>query len=140
MRSKHLRWLTPGTNTGYTGGCNLGASHSTSEFVAFLNSDAVVAPDALAHLVDALNDPGVGIATALVLLYDEPAVVNSAGNPVHYSLLSWAGGWGDPASEHEEHNGARERQRRAHDDAQRLSSMSSGVSTRSCSPTVRTST
>lgn len=102
LRGKPLQWLTPGTNTGYTGGCNLGASWSASEYIAFLNSDAVVAPEALARLVDALADPTVGIATALVLLYDEPDVVNSAGNPVHYSMLSWAGGWGDPASEHQE--------------------------------------
>ncbi len=95
-----LRWVDPGRNTGFAGGANLGAARSRAAFVAFLNSDAVVAPDALAELATELGDPTVGIATAQVLLYDEPEVVNSAGNPVHYSLLSWAGGWGDPAELH----------------------------------------
>ena len=31
-------------------------------------------------------------------LYDEPDVINSAGNPVHFSGLSWAGGLGEPAT------------------------------------------
>lgn len=101
LRQLPLRWLSPGTNTGYTGGCNLGAAASSSEFIAFLNSDAVIDPRALAELARVTANPEIGIATALVLLYDERDTVNSAGNPVHYSLLSWAGGWGEPASAHE---------------------------------------
>ncbi len=100
LRSRAVRWVAPGRNTGFTGGCNFGAARVAGDYVAFLNSDAVVADDALAELVSALADAAVGIATAQVLLYDEPDVVNSAGNPVHYSLLSWAGGWGDPATAH----------------------------------------
>jgi len=43
---------------------------------------------------------GVGIAGGLVLLADEPQRVNSAGNPVHYLGVVWAGGFGDPADLH----------------------------------------
>jgi GT2 family glycosyltransferase len=92
LRSRRLAWLAPGRNTGYAGGSNLGAAQATG--------DAVLAPDALQSLTGALADPAVGIATAQVLLHDEPGVINSAGNPVHYSLLSWAGGWGDAADLH----------------------------------------
>lgn len=91
------RWLAPGTNTGFTGGCNLGAREGSAPYLVLVNSDAVVEPDALARLVAALGDPAVGIATGLVVLWDDPATVNSAGNPVHWSLLSWAGRWGEAA-------------------------------------------
>lgn len=93
--------LRPGRNTGFAGGCNLGAAEATGDFLAFVNGDAVVAPDALAHLVRAAADPSVALASASLRLYDRPEVMNSAGNPVHYSGLSWAGGLGDPADQHD---------------------------------------
>jgi GT2 family glycosyltransferase len=81
-------------------GCNLGAARASGEFVAFVNSDALVRPEALARLVGAASDPTVGLASASLRLHDRPDVVNSVGNPVHFSGLSWAGGLGDPASAH----------------------------------------
>jgi len=101
-RDPRIRWIRPGRNTGFTGGCNRGAAAARGEVLVFVNSDAVVAPDAVAALADAVAQPGVGLATGCVELYDEPGVVNAAGNPVHYSLFSWAGGWGDPVAEHAE--------------------------------------
>ena len=89
--------VDPGENLGFAGGCNLGARHATGDFLAFVNGDAVVRPDTLAHLVSALRDD-VGLATASVRLYDEPDVINSAGNPVHFTGLSWAGGLGQQAT------------------------------------------
>jgi len=89
--------VDPGENLGFAGGCNLGARHATGDFLAFVNGDAVVRPDALAHLVSALRDD-VGLTTASVRLYDEPDVINSVGNPVHFTGLSWAGGLGQQAT------------------------------------------
>ena len=60
--------------------------------MAFVNGDAVVTPDALGHLVAVAADPSVALASASLRLYDRPEVMNSAGNPVHYAGLSWAGG------------------------------------------------
>jgi GT2 family glycosyltransferase len=93
-----IRVLTPGTNRGFTGGCNLAAAAAQGEFLAFINSDAVVEPDALARLVRVAAEPGVGLATGSIRLADTPERINSAGNPVHFSGLSWAGGNGEPAS------------------------------------------
>ncbi len=56
--------LEPGTNTGFTGGCNLGAAATDSAYVAFINSDALVEPGALAALVQVAARPEVGIASA----------------------------------------------------------------------------
>lgn len=92
----------PGINTGFAGGCNLGASRATGEVIAFVNSDAVVEPHALSALAAAVASADVGIATGSLRLMDRPAVINSAGNPVHYLGLSWAGGLGEAARDHAE--------------------------------------
>lgn len=91
--------VEPGENLGFAAGCNAGARIARGEHLAFINGDAVVRPDALAHLVAGLDDT-VGLTTASLRLYDDPEVMNSGGNPVHYTGLSWAGGLGEPASAH----------------------------------------
>jgi len=92
--------VRPTENTGFAGGCNLGAAGASGDYLAFINGDAVVEPAALAHLVSALQDPTVALASGSLRLYDRPEVMNSAGNPVHYLGISWAGGLGEPASAH----------------------------------------
>jgi GT2 family glycosyltransferase len=90
--------LEPGTNTGFTGGCNLGAAEAKTEFLAFINSDALVEPDALAALVEVAARPEVGLASASLRLAETPELLNTDGNPVHVLGLSWAGHLGEPAS------------------------------------------
>jgi GT2 family glycosyltransferase len=95
--------VRPGRNLGFAAGCNLGAAQAAGEFVAFVNGDAVVRSDALGALVAGLGGPDsdVGLTTASLRLYDDPETLNSAGNPVHYLGLSWAGGLGVPADAYE---------------------------------------
>ncbi len=95
-----IRLVRPGRNTGFAGGCNLGAGHASGEYLALVNPDALVEPDALARLIKALQEPGVGLVSASLRLWSAPDVMNSAGNPVHYLGLSWAGALGEPASAH----------------------------------------
>ncbi len=90
--------LEPGANTGFTGGCNLGAAATDSAYVAFINSDALVEPGALAALAEVAARPEVGIASASLRLAESPELLNSNGNPVHVLGLSWAGHLGEPAS------------------------------------------
>jgi GT2 family glycosyltransferase len=89
--------VRPGDNLGYAGGCNVGADHAHGDVLAFVNSDAVVDPDALRALARALDDAAVGLVTASVRLAEDPALLNAAGNPVHLTGLSWAGHHGEPA-------------------------------------------
>ena len=50
----------------------------------------------------ARREPDVGLASASIRLADDPGVLNTAGNPVHYLMFSWVGGLGEPAAEHAE--------------------------------------
>jgi len=96
-----VRVLTPGTNLGFAGGMNHAASRAAPGTpLVLVNSDAVVAPDAIRLLLEALDDERVGVAGACVVLADRPGYVNSAGNPLHVLGLCWAGGLGEPVERH----------------------------------------
>ncbi len=88
--------LRPGTNLGFSGGVNAGLAPGDGEFIAMINSDAVVEPNTLARLVEELDQPDVGIAAGSVRLYDQPELLNSSGNLIHVLGLSWVGGLGEP--------------------------------------------
>lgn len=92
--------VRPGRNLGFAGGCDAGAAVATGEVLALVNGDAVVSATALAALAAAALEPGVGIATGSVRLAEDPARLNTAGNPLHYLGLVWAGGFGAPAAAH----------------------------------------
>ncbi len=92
--------VRPGANLGFAGGCQAGVVASRGDVVAFVNPDAVVAADALAHLAAVAAEPGVAIATAGIRLADRPDAMNSAGNDVHFLGVSWSGAFGEPATEH----------------------------------------
>lgn len=96
-----LTLLTPGGNLGFTGGMNAAAAATDGRPLVLVNSDAVVAPDAVGVLVGALaEDPTLGIVGGLVTLASDPGLVNSAGNPLHVLGLCWAGGLQEPVQDH----------------------------------------
>jgi GT2 family glycosyltransferase len=78
-----VRVLESPENLGFAGGCNLGiraALDSGARFVLLMNSDAVLAPDALDYLVQAIEQqPSFGIAAPVLLSREEPDHVASAG-------------------------------------------------------------
>jgi GT2 family glycosyltransferase len=96
-----VRVLRPGRNLGYAGGCNHAAAAAVGDVLVFVNSDAVVRPGALAALVARVAAPDVGLASGSIRLADAPDRVNSAGNPVHFLMFSWAGSFGEPAGGHQ---------------------------------------
>jgi GT2 family glycosyltransferase len=89
--------IHPGTNLGFAAGNNLGARQAKGDALVFLNPDTVVAPGALAALVEPLEDPAIGIVSARLRLLDEPELLNSAGNEVHVTGIAWAGRYGERA-------------------------------------------
>src|ERR1039458_8677842 len=56
-----VRVITSETNSGFSGGCDRGAAEARGEYLAFVNSDAVVAPAALSRLAGGASEPGVGL-------------------------------------------------------------------------------
>jgi GT2 family glycosyltransferase len=92
--------LSPGSNLGYAGGCNHAALHATGEVLVFVNSDALVQPGALGALTRRAAEPGIGLVCASVRLGEDPTIMNTAGNPVHFLMFSWVGGLGEPAADH----------------------------------------
>jgi GT2 family glycosyltransferase len=60
-------------NLGFAGGCNLGIRKSLSPFVCLLNNDAVVTPDWLEPLVDAMeSDPKIAAVQPKILSIQNP--------------------------------------------------------------------
>jgi GT2 family glycosyltransferase len=90
--------LTPGTNLGFAGGCNVGAAVASGEYLALINSDAIVEPDALANLVAVASESDVGVAGPSIRLANDPDTLNSDGNELHFLGFSWCGSFGEPAT------------------------------------------
>ncbi|HEX5984645.1 MAG TPA: glycosyltransferase family 2 protein [Solirubrobacterales bacterium] len=93
------RIVRPGRNTGFAGGCNAGAAEAGGDLLVILNPDAVPQPG----FGEAIRRPWTegrkwGAWQALVA-DGEGRCVNSAGNPVHFTGIVWAGGHGRPLAE-----------------------------------------
>ena len=74
---------------------NVGVRSSSGNYLAFLNPDTVVEPGWLDALIAALEaDPRAGLATAKILLLDDPARINTCGCDVHYTGLTLCRGMG----------------------------------------------
>jgi GT2 family glycosyltransferase len=93
-----VRVVRPGRNLGFAAGCNAGAAVARGTVLALVNPDAVVEPDALARLAAIALESGVGIATCSLRLAEDPELLNSAGNELHFLGLSWSGAYRAPAA------------------------------------------
>lgn len=90
------RVVTPGGNTGFAGGCNAGAEVAGGDLLVILNPDAAPRPG----FGEAIRRPwleGRGWGAWQALVADRDCrCINSAGNPVHFTGIVWAGGHGRP--------------------------------------------
>jgi GT2 family glycosyltransferase len=85
---KNVRVIDSRHNLGFAGGCNIGiraALQGGARFVLLVNSDAVLAPDAISALLRAVErHADIGIAGPVLLSREEPDRVSSAG--ISFSL------------------------------------------------------
>jgi GT2 family glycosyltransferase len=93
------RIVRMGRNAGFAGGCNSGAEVASGDLLVILNPDAAPQPG----FGEAIRRPWTegrdwGAWQALVA-DGELRCVNSAGNPVHFTGIVWAGGHGLPLTE-----------------------------------------
>ncbi len=90
------RVVRSGRNLGFAGGCNHGAAEARGDLLVILNPDAAPRPG----FGEAIRRPwrdGRGWAAWQALVADgDGTTINSAGNPVHFTGIVWAGGHGRP--------------------------------------------
>jgi N-acetylglucosaminyl-diphospho-decaprenol L-rhamnosyltransferase len=93
------RVIRTGSNLGFAGGCNAGAAEASGDLLVILNPDAAPLPG----FGQAIRRPwlqGRGWSAWQALVADTGGTrINSAGNPLHFTALSWAGGHGRPLAE-----------------------------------------
>jgi len=95
-------------NLGWSGGNNVGIERALAagaDYVLLLNNDTAVAADVIEKLVDAAeHDPAVGALAPKMVLFDDPAILNSVGLACSVIGASWDIGigrldgvrWNDP--------------------------------------------
>jgi GT2 family glycosyltransferase len=93
------RIVSPGRNTGFAGGANTGAEVAQGDLLVLLNPDAVPQHG----WGEAIRKPWReerGWAAWQALVADGTGeTINSAGNPIHFTGIVWAGRHGRPLSE-----------------------------------------
>lgn len=96
-----VRVLKFDKNYGYTGGNNRlmeMAFKDGADFCLVLNSDTKIKKDLISSLVntfEAKNKTGVkiGLVQPMIMLYDRPKLINSAGNVIHYLGFGYCGSY-----------------------------------------------
>jgi GT2 family glycosyltransferase len=90
------RIVPAGGNLGFAAGCNAGAGVAKGDLLVILNPDAMPLPG----FGEAIRRPwlqGRGWAAWQALVADAGGTrINSAGNPIHFTGIVWAGGHGEP--------------------------------------------
>ena len=93
------RVLRNGHNAGFAAACNAAAARATGDLLVILNPDAAPLPG----FGEAIRRPWVeerGWAAWQALVADRGGTrINSAGNPVHFTGIVWAGCHGQPIEE-----------------------------------------
>jgi GT2 family glycosyltransferase len=93
--------LIRGRNTGYGVGNNRGAAVARGEYLVFLNPDTVIHPGALAGLLAPLErETGIALTTACIVYMHQPETINTCGNTMHYTGLTYCRGAGRPRTEY----------------------------------------
>jgi GT2 family glycosyltransferase len=87
----------PGANVGFAVGNNIALRAALDrgvDYCFFLNPDATFEPGALKEAVRvAESEPNVGSVQSLLVLGDEPEVVNTSGNQIHFLGFGYVGGY-----------------------------------------------
>lgn len=81
-------------NRGFCGGNNIGIQRALDEGyerVVLLNQDTEVTPGWLSALIKASHDHAVGVVQSLLLMGDNPSLINSSGNVLQYLGFGYVG-------------------------------------------------
>lgn len=90
--------LIRSSNAGYAGGNNRGAQAAQGEYLVILNPDTALLPGAIDALIGPLAAAEIGLTTACIVFMDRPNIVNTCGNTVQFTGLTYCRGAGQPRS------------------------------------------
>jgi GT2 family glycosyltransferase len=91
------RLIVGDTNIGFAAASNRAAARATGDYLIFLNPDTIVQPGWMMPLLDALaSDASVGAVTPQILFAKQPHRVNTCGNQIHLSGITYCLGIGEP--------------------------------------------
>jgi N-acetylglucosaminyl-diphospho-decaprenol L-rhamnosyltransferase len=86
-------------NLGFAAGANAGAAEAGGELLLFLNPDAMPLPGFCEAIRRPWNDARGWDAWMGLVTQEGGERINSSGNPVHFTGLTWAGGLGRPVAD-----------------------------------------
>ena len=92
-----IRLLRNQENVGFAAAVNQGFATARGEVLVELNPDTIVDENWLTPLVEAIQEPNVGLATSRVMLMQEPKRVNACGNEISLTGLTFCIGVGEEA-------------------------------------------
>ena len=93
------RLIRNDSNTGFAAAANRGAEAATGDLVVLLNPDAIVQPGFRETILRPLSEGRGWAAWQGLVTMRGGTLVNTSGNVVHFTGISWAGGAGAPVSE-----------------------------------------
>ncbi|HZU20855.1 MAG TPA: glycosyltransferase family 2 protein [Gaiellaceae bacterium] len=98
-RFPYVRLVALDRNLGFGRAVNRGVEEVETDVLVLINNDVLCAPDFLERLLAPLEQDGVGMAAGVLLQYDRPHLVDSAGIELDRTLRSWDMLWNRPVGE-----------------------------------------
>ncbi len=97
-RAPQVVTVAGGLELGFAGGVAAGLAVARGEWIALVNDDCLLHPDALRELLAAgERDPGVGSVAAQIRFAARPDTINSAGIEIDELGVAWERRLGEPA-------------------------------------------
>ncbi|HBH46392.1 MAG: hypothetical protein A2445_04830 [Candidatus Jacksonbacteria bacterium RIFOXYC2_FULL_44_29] len=96
--NRRVNFIASEKNLGFAGGNNLALRQilesNNYEYAVMLNIDTVTDAKFLSELVKKVEaDLKIGAVQSLILLHDDPKLINTSGNALHYLGFGWAGNY-----------------------------------------------
>jgi GT2 family glycosyltransferase len=95
-RAPRAKVVDGGGNLGFAAGCNAGATAAGGDLLVILNPDAAPLPGFGAAIRRPWEEERGWAAWQALVADAGGARINSAGNPIHFTGIVWAGGHGEP--------------------------------------------
>lgn len=95
MGDERIHWLPQKENLGFAAAVNVGIAHAHGEWIGLLNNDAVILPDWLERMMDAIREDGVGMCASKIILTDG-GLVDKAGHLIYADGQNRGRGSGQP--------------------------------------------